>query len=186
MEDEQIIQLFWDREEQAISAAQERYQSYCYAVANNILQDRQDAEECVNDTFLNAWNAIPPNRPRVLSAFLGTIARNLAFSCWRRQQAEKRGGGEMNLVLEELQDCLAAPESVEGEIHQKELLEAVDAFLEGLPKRQRMIFVRRYWYAQGVGEIGAELGMTENHVSVTLSRLRKKLHAELVKRGMER
>lgn len=185
MEDERIIRMFWDREEQAIFAAQEQYQSYCYTVAWNILRDRQDAEECVNDTFLKAWNAIPPERPRVLSAFLATITRNLAFNRWRYRRAEKRGGGEMELVLEELQDCLAAPQSVEGEVDRKELLGAVNAFLEGLPRKQRILFVRRYWYAQAVRDIAAQLGMTENHVSVTLCRLRKKLHDELVKRGLE-
>lgn len=154
-------------------------------MAHNILQDRQDAEECVNDTFLKAWNSIPPSRPKALSVYLGTITRNLAFSRWRYRRAQKRGGGEMELVLEELQDCMAAPGSVEGAVDRKELLEAVDAFLEALPQKQRILFVRRYWYAQGVGDIAGELGMTENHVSVTLSRLRKKLRRELLERGFE-
>lgn len=185
MEDVDIVQMFWDRNEDAISAADEKYRSYCYSISYNILHNRQDAEECVNDAYMKAWNAIPPNRPQVLSVFLGRIVRNLSFNRYQYLRADKRGGGEVDIVLDELAECLAAPQSVEGDMDRKELLLAINTFLEALAPQQRNLFVRRYWYADQVKEIAGRFGMTENHVSVTLSRLRRKLHDNLLKRGLE-
>lgn len=185
MEDIQIIDLYWARDQMAITATAEKYGGYCAAVARNILASEQDTEECVNDTWLRAWNSMPPQRPGVLAAFLGTITRNLAFNRFRRGRTEKRGSGELPLVLEELEECVSGRESVEGEYDRRELLAAINAYLDGLSPLHRTIFVRRYWYADRVGAIAQRLNMTENHVSMILTRLRRKLREHLMKEGFD-
>ena len=129
MNDNEILQLFWDRDQHAIAVASQKYGGYCASIAKNILKNQQDAEECVNDAYLNAWNAIPPHRPAVLSAFLGKLTRNLAFNAYRRQCAEKRGGGEIALVLEELSDFISADDSVEQAMNRKTLVKEINTFL---------------------------------------------------------
>lgn len=185
MEDSRIVELYWKRDADAIPATSEKYGGYCACIARNILGSEEDAEECVNDTWLGAWNSMPPHRPSVLSAFLGKITRNLSFNRRQRDRAEKRGGGELPLVLDELSECVSGNDSVEGEWDRKELLSAIDAFLDGLAPEKRMVFVCRYWYADSVGSIAARMGMTENHVSMTLTRLRRKLQEHLTKGGFE-
>ena len=185
MEDSRIVELYWKRDADAIPATSEKYGGYCTCIARNILGSEEDAEECVNDTWLGAWNSMPPHRPSVLSAFLGKITRNLSFNRRKRDRAEKRGGGELPLVLDELSECVSGNDSVEGEWDRKELLKAIDAFLDGLTPEKRMVFVCRYWYADSVGSIAARMGMTESHVSMTLTRLRRKLHEHLTKGGFE-
>lgn len=182
-EDAEIVQLYWDRNELAIPATSEKYGSYCRAIAGNILGSREDAEECVNDTYLRAWNSIPPSRPGLLSAYLGKITRNLALNRYRYHTAEKRGGGEVPLVLAEIAELVSDTDGVEQEMDRRALAEAVSAFLAQLPAERRRLFVRRYWYLDGVAQIAAWFGMTENQVSVTLSRLRAKLKDYLVERG---
>ena len=183
MEDSIIIQLFWDRSQEAIAAAAEKYGAYCASIAQNILSSDQDAEECVNDTWLSAWNTMPPHRPGRLSLFLGKLTRNLAFNRYRRLRAQKRGGGQFELVLEELAECVSGREDVEQELDRIALTEAINAFLDGLTPKQRALFLRRYWHGAPVGEIARLTGMTEGNVSVTLHRLRKRLKEHLIKGG---
>ena len=185
MDDEKIVQLYWDRSELAITATADKYGSYCVSIAKNILGNKEDAEECVNDTYLNAWNSMPPHRPSILSTFLGKITRNLSFNKYKYNTANKRGGGETALVLDEIAELVSDTDNVEQEIHHKELLKAIDTFLDRLPSDKRSIFVRRYWYFDSISDIASRFGMTENNVSVTLNRLRLKLHNDLLKGGFE-
>ncbi len=185
MTDLQIVQLYWDRDERAIPATAEVYGGYCFTVAHNILNSTQDAEECVNDTWLHTWNAIPPHRPRVLSSFLARITRNLALHIFRRDHAQKRGGGETALVFEELSECVSGHDRIEQAIDEQELQRAINEFLSGLPVKKRKIFVRRYWYAESVAQIAAGMDLTENRVSVTLHRLRTALRSYLSERGFD-
>lgn len=183
MEDAQIVELYWNRDERAITKTAERYGPYCRTVAGRILPDPGEAEECVNDTWLRAWNAIPPQRPRSLGAFLSKITRNLAFDRLKARGRVKRGGGELTLALEELGECVSPSDSVEEEVQRKELEGAVRAFLRGLPPRDRDIFLRRYFFVEPVGEIAARYAMGENAVSAVLSRTRKKLRTHLEREG---
>lgn len=185
MEDRDIVQLYWDRDERAIPATSEKYGSYCRSIARNILRSREDAEECVNDTWLHAWNAMPPHRPDPLSVFLGKLTRNLSFNRWRHDRAEKRGGGEMALVLDELGEVVSGTDTPEAELNRKELLAAIDGFLGGLSQPKRELFVRRYWYAQSVAAIAKKQGMTAGAVSTALSRVRRDLNIYLEERGFD-
>lgn len=183
MLDSQIVQLYWDRDERAIPETAAAYGGYCFTIAHNILDSTQDAEECVNDTWLRAWNAIPPHRPSVLSAFLGRITRNLALQLFRRDHARKRGGGEIDLVFEELSECVSGSESAEQSVNERELMRAINEFLAGQSAKKRKIFVRRYWYADSIAQIARRMHMSENSVSVTLHRMRAALRAYLEERG---
>lgn len=185
LEDSKIVQLYWDRNEQAIPATSEKYGSYCVSIAKNILGNKEDAEECVNDTYMNAWNAMPPHRPNLLSIFLGKITRNLSLNRYKRNTADKRGGGEAAVVLDELIGIVSDTDSVEQEVDRKELVNAINSFLDALSPNKRSIFICRYWYFDSVFDIALRFGMTENNVSVTLSRLRLKLHNYLSERGFE-
>ena len=185
MDDRKIIQLYWDRNEQAIAATADKYGDYCASIAKNILGNIEDAEECVNDTYLKTWNSIPPHRPELLSAFLGKITRNLSFNRYKHNTAEKRGGGELSVVLDELSELVSGREDVEHALNTKEITEAINAFLETLSHEKRSIFVSRYWYTYSVSEIAAEYGMKEGAVSMTLNRVRKKLHGYLSERGFD-
>ena len=184
MEDARIVQLYWERNEQAISATADKYGAYCASIARNILGDPEDVEECVSDTYLRAWNAIPPHRPQILPAFLGRITRNLALNRYRHSRADKRGGGRLPAVLEEL-SFVTGGEDAEQALDRWEVVDAVNSFLAGLPARKRTIFLCRYWYLDSIAEIGARFGMTEGSVSVTLSRLRRKLRDHLLERGID-
>ena len=185
MEDQQIVQLFWDRKEGAIAAASEKYGGYCASIAWNILGNQEDTEECVNDTYLRAWNAIPPSRPERLSLFLGRITKNLALSRYRRAAAEKRGGGQLPAVLEELEECIPDWRTVEQAYDQQELVAAINAFLETIPKEKQRLFVCRYWYADSIADLAERFGMREGAVAMALSRIRKKLGHYLLERGFE-
>ena len=185
MEDHQIIELYFARNELAIEETAKRYGGVCMQVSMDILQDRMDAEECVSDTWLHAWNAMPPQRPRLLRAFLGTITRNLSFGRYRARRAEKRGGGETALVLEELGECVSGAESAESEAERRELLSAINAFLSALPAQKRGIFLCRYWYADSVQDIAKRFGTTPGNISAQLHRMRKALRADLTERGYE-
>ena len=185
MDDKQIVDLYWARSEKAIEETEHKFGSYCRTVSYNILANTADAEECVNDTWLHTWNAIPPQRPSVLSSFLGRITRNLALHIFRREHAEKRGGGETALVFEELSECVSGRDRIEQAIDEKELQRAINDFLSALPVKKRKIFVRRYWYAESVAQIAARMDMTENRVSVILHRLRAALRSFLEERGFD-
>lgn len=185
MEDSEIVQLYWKRNEQALSATADKYGRYCTSIAKNILGNSEDAEECVNDTYLNAWNSIPPHKPGVLSAFLGKITRNLSFNRYRHNTADKRGGGETAVVLDELLDIVSDTESMEQEMEYRELVKAIDSFLAALPSQKRNIFVCRYWYFDSVSRIASRFQMTENNVSVTLNRIRVQLREYLLEGGFD-
>ena len=184
MQDEKIIALYWDRNECAIEETNRKYGHYCHCVANNILENTQDAEECVNDTWLRAWNTMPPQKPSKLNAFLVKITRNLAFDRFKARTAIKRGGGEtIMLVLEELEECIPSPTSVETEYLGRELERSIDAFIAALPKREGDLFIRRYFYTETVSQISEKYGLTVSNISVILSRVRQKLKAYLEKEG---
>jgi RNA polymerase sigma-70 factor (ECF subfamily) len=185
LEDKKIVMLYWDRDEQAIPATAEKYGSYCTAIARNILVSREDAEECVNDTYMSAWNSMPPNRPDLLSAFLGKITRNLSFNRYKHNTADKRGGGELPVVLDELSDCVSGSSDVDRELDLRELSKAIDDFLNTLPRDKRCIFVSRYWYTDSISDIAKQSGMKVGTVTMTLSRLRGKLHDYLLEREFE-
>lgn len=185
MEDAKIVQLYWDRNEQAIPATADKYGNYCTTIARNILGNNEDAEECVNDTYLNAWNSMPPHRPSILSTFLGKITRNLSFNRYKHNTADKRGGGEVPFVLDELLGVVSDTDSVEQGVDRKELVNVIDTFLGTLSSEKRGIFVCRYWYFDSVSEIASRFGMTENNVSVTLNRICLKLHNYLLEREFE-
>ena len=185
MDDAKIVQLYWDRNEQAIPVTANKYGNYCTSISINILGNREDAEECVNDTYMNAWNSIPPHRPNILSTFLGKIVRNLSIKRYKHNTADKRGGGQAIVVLDEIAEFVSDTDSAEQEIDRKELVKAIDSFLDRLPANKRNIFICRYWYFDSVSDIANRFGMTENNVSVTLNRLRLKLHNYLLERGFE-
>lgn len=184
MTDTEILQLYWQRDNRAVAETQAAYGGYCYTVAYNVLNNDQDAEESVNDTYLAAWNAIPPTWPESLKAFLGQITRRLAVSRLRRENRLKRGGGEAALAIEELAECTPDRFDTQDQLEAKELAAAINRFLEGLPERERNLFVARYWYVLTISEIGARLGMKTGAVKTALHRLRKKLMEELEKEGL--
>ena len=183
MEDSWIVELYWKKNSDAILASEEKYGSYCCAIAENILHNREDAEECVNDTWLHAWNAIPPQRPQSLKLFLARITRNLSFNRWKAQSAEKRGGHETALVLDELAECLESETDVESEVLFRELRVCIRDFVRSLPEREGNVFARRYFFLDSVSSIAKRYGMTENNVMVVLSHARKKLKKHLSKEG---
>lgn len=184
MEDERIVDLYWQRSEKAVSETSAKYGRYCYAIACRILSSTEDAEESVNDTWLDAWNSMPPHRPAVLPAFLGKLTRRIAIDRWRGRRAGKRGGGETALALEELEECISSGYDVEREIEERELLEKINRFLAGLPREERDVFVARYFFLAGVSEIGEKFSFSQSKVKSMLLRTRKKLRADLEKEGL--
>lgn len=183
MNDKDIIRLYFDRDQRALSATAKKYGKYCTSIAKNILGNNEDAEECVNDTYLSTWNSIPPTIPTILSAFLGKITRNLAFNKYKHNHAMKRGNGEFAVVLDELAECVSGFEYVEQEIDRRELVATINSFLDTLSIKKRNIFICRYWYSDSIPAIARRYGMTEGNVSVTLNRLRSKLKEYLSERG---
>ncbi len=175
MEDLYIIERFFDRDERAIEYSVKKYGAYCTAIAQRILGDRRDAEECVNDTWLRAWNAIPPERPACLRAFFGKLVRNCAISRLYDKNRKKRGGGEVTLVLEELEDCIADSDNVEKTVERRELVSEINAFLRTLSDRDRLIFVLRYFDTMPIRKVAAICGERENYVRTVLFRTREKL-----------
>ncbi len=181
MEDREIVALYWARSEDAIGETAKKYGAYLTKIARNILGDPGEAEECVSDSYLGAWNAMPPHRPGVLSTFLGKITRRISIDRWRRQHAEKRGGGELTLALEELSECVSDGRSVEDELERRELTRRFQRFLDALPETERTVFLSRYWYMEPVKEIARRLGFSESKVTSMLCRTRKKLRDALAK-----
>ena len=184
MDDHQIIALYWARSETAISETAKKYGNYCHQIAWRILDSREDSEECVNDTWLKTWEAIPPARPERLSAFLGRITRNLALQRYEKMNAAKRGSGQVPLALHELEACIPVKNHVEQVVDQLALTEILNVFLEGLSAETRKVFMRRYWFLWSVKEIAAEYGISESKVKVTLHRTRRKLRTLLEKEGI--
>ena len=185
MEDATIVQLYWDRDPDAIVQTADKYGAYCRTIAINILSNHEDAEECVNDTYMSAWRAMPPHRPATLSTFLGKITRNLSFNRYKQLRADKRGGSQIRGVLDELMECVPATGSVEQDIEYQELVQAVDSFLDTLSVEKRVMFVRRYWYNDSMAAIAGRMGKKEKTVSKALERVRLQLRQYLEERGYE-
>lgn len=183
MEDTKIISLYWNRSEEAISETAAKYGHFCHCIAYNILSNHEDAQECVNDTYLNVWNLIPPKRPSILSAFLGKITRHIAIDRWRKRSAEKRGGGEMEPALEELAECIPNADNPQQEVEAKELEALIRRFLQTIPDTSRILFLKRYWALESIQTIGAEMGLSIPNVKSHLHRTRKKLREFLNKEG---
>lgn len=184
MEDTQIVELYFNRNESAITETAQKYGKYCFSIAYNILMSRADAEETVNDTYLGAWRAIPPHRPQQLNTFLGKITRRLALMKWKARTAQKRGGGETAIALEELGECISDGDTPERMMEMKELSQHLNTFLKTVQDTEQRIFIRRYWYLYPVRTIAAEFGFSESKVKSMLSRTRKKLAAYLQKEGI--
>ena len=183
MEDMDIVALYWARAQEAIERTDEKYGSYCFTVAQNILGSREDSEECVNDTWLGAWNAMPPHRPVVLRPFLAKLTRRLSFNRYRAATAQKRGSGEIAAVLDELRDCADPGGDPEGEAIATELGQAIRRFVRQLPPREGNLFVRRYFFTEPVAVAARHCGISENHAGVLLSRTRRKLRDHLRQEG---
>lgn len=181
MDDEKIIELFFNRSEQAIEEVDKKYGKTCHNISYNILHNKLDAEECVSDAYLGAWNAIPPARPNPLLTYLCKIVRNLSLKRYEFNTAIKRNS-TYDVAMEELESCLSSPETVESEIALKELTHIIENFLDSLSTENRVIFLRRYWFSDTYSDIAARVGMTEKNVSVRLTRIREKLRNYLTER----
>ena len=184
MNDKSIVDLYFSRDEEAITQTDKKYGRYCYSIAYNILTNKEDAEESVSDTYMTAWRAIPPRRPAVLSTFLGKITRHISIDRWRERVATKRGGGEVTLALEELEDCVAGLQNVEMEYERKELIRAYVKFLDTLPVTERRVFLCRYWYVDSIEVIAEKFGFSQSKVKTMLYRTRAKLRKQLAEEGL--
>lgn len=184
LDDRTIIQHYWDRDECAITETDEKYGSYCHKIAENILENSEDAKECVNDTYLKTWNSVPPEWPKIFPAFIGKIVRNTAFNYYTRIHAQKRGGSITEVVLEELDECIP-DKNAEFIQDDSELTGIINTFLESLSERNREIFVLRYWYNEKISYIAATMKVSENSVFSVLNRMRKKLRKILEEKGVK-
>lgn len=182
MDDQAIIDLYWKRSEAAISETELKYGGFCLGLAMNVLANHEDAQECVNDTYYATWNALPPNRPAIFTAFLAKLTRHISIDYWRARSASKRGGGQIQLCLDELADC-ASPGDIEETAINRQAVDALNRFLGELPEVERTVFVRRYFLMDPIGEIEKSFGFTESKVTSMLHRTRKKLRASLTKEG---
>lgn len=182
MEDGEIVELFWRRDQTAVSEAEEKYGALCRGVAAHILGSEEDAEECVNDALHQAWTAIPPQRPDRLGAWLGKVTRNLALNVWKRDRVQTRQGG-MTALLDELAECVPGPVTVERELERKELSAAIDSWLRGRSREDRTLFLRRYWYGVELRELAEERGIPPNRLAQKMLRLRQSLKHTLEKEG---
>lgn len=183
MDDNAIIELYFNRDEKAIKLTREKYGVYCYTISHNILLNREDAEECVNDTYLKVWNSIPPKRPNVLRLYLAKITRNLSLDRYDERFAEKRGGGETKLALDELSECVSGSYNIEGELMERQLENSIKAFLSRLSELDRTMFLRRYFYLEPHADVAKAFGISAHGLSVKLDRIRKKLRKHLEKEG---
>lgn len=184
MEDQQIIALYWQRSEEAIVQTDRKYGPYCHTIAFNILQNHSDSDECVNDTYLKLWSIIPPRKPTLFSALLAKITRNLALDRRKYNRAEKRGGGQTELALEELSQCVPGGKNEEELLENRLLTELLNRFLESLPRQARQVFLLRYWYLCSVRQIADSLALTESGVKMSLLRSRRQLKSLLEKEGV--
>lgn len=184
MEDKGIVDLYWKRDEKAILETADKFGRYCFSIAYNILLDTEDAEESVNDTYLNAWNSMPPHRPAILSTFLGKITRFISLKKWRSKHTQKRGGGNFDLAYEELSECISAESTVESELEKAEIAKIVNSFLDTLSVCEQSVFVCRYWYFDSISSIADQFGFSESKVKSMLHRTRNKLKTKLSKEGV--
>ena len=183
MEDAEIIDLLFKRDQQAIRELDTKYGKACYRLSYSIVNDRQDAEECVNDAYLGAWNTIPPARPDPLLTYICKIVRNTSLNNYYRKKAAKRSG-RCVAAMEEIEACIASPNTVDAEVEARELARIIESFLDTLTAENRVIFMRRYWFCDSGRDIAEFVGRTEKNVSVRLSRIREKLREYLIERGV--
>ena len=179
MEDKQIIEMYLERNEEAVAQTERKYTKYCRAIATHILHIPEDVEEALNDTWLSAWNSIPPHIPECLQTFLGRLTRNISLKRVRSEKAMKRGAAEVRVIFEEVADWLQSNQDVEQQVSEQELADAINRFLDSIPDIERNVFVRRYWYLQSITEIADYHGFSESKVKSMLFRIRKKLYAKL-------
>lgn len=183
MDDRQIVDLYFARQEQAIAETAKKYGAYCFSIARNILRNIPDAEETVNDTYIGAWNSIPPHRPAMLATYLGKITRRLALNRWTANRAQKRGGGEVALALDELTGCIPSDFDVESRMETAELTRILNGFVRNLPQPEQNVFLCRYWYLDSIDVIARRFDFSPSKVKSMLSRTRKKLCIHLQKEG---
>ena len=183
MEDNHIVDLYWERNDSAISKTAEKYGKYLHSISYQILNNTEDAEECVNDTYNDAWQSMPPHRPSVLSTFLGKITRRISIDLWRKYSAEKRGGGAAALALDELEECVSGTEDVMTEVERLELQRKLNDFLLTLPQTERQVFICRDWYMDAVSDIAKQFAFSESKIKSMLYRTRNKLRTMLEKEG---
>ena len=181
IDDERIIDLFFKRDQQGIRELDIKYGKTCHSLSYNITNSKQDAEECVNDAYLGAWNTIPPTRPNPLLSYIVKIVRNISLKIYWRKQAAKRSGN-YKIALEEIEGCIAGPQNVEDEIDARELARIIEEFLDTLTLENRVIFMRRYWFADSYKDIAELVGLTEKNISVRLTRIREKMKQYLIER----
>ena len=183
MEDFEIVELYWDRDENAISETDRKYGGYCRKIAYSILNNKQDTEESVNDTYLQTWNSLPPQRPERLSTYLGKICRNISINLYEKLTADKRGGNETNACLDEMSEVVGGSSEVEEQLDATLLSDTINAFLKTCEKQTRIVFVQRYWYMLSVKEIAKQNHMSVSNVKMTLLRTREKLKDYLEEEG---
>lgn len=183
MNDSQIVNMYWERNEKAVEETQKKYGSFCYSVAYSILCNEEDAKESVNDTYLDAWNSIPPHKPSVLSAFLGKITRRISIDKWRNKNAARRGSGQITDTLDELAECIPDSNGVEKQLEEKALNETINSFIKSLPKKEQKIFICRYWYLDSIKSISEQFGFSQSKVTSMLFRIREKLRKILMEEG---
>lgn len=181
IDDEKIIDLFFERSEQGIRELDNKYGAVCHNLSYNIVNSRQDAEECVNDAYLGAWNAIPPVKPDPLLTYICKIVRNISLNLYHRKEAAKRSS-HYTIAMEEIEACIAATNAVEAEIEAVELAHIIERFLDTLTVENRVLFMRRYWFSDSCRDIAGFMGLTEKNVSVRLTRIREKLRQYLIER----
>lgn len=184
MEDQQIIELFLQRNEEAVAKTEQKYTNYCRSIAVHILHDAEDTNEALNDTWLAAWNSIPPHIPNCLKTFLGRLTRNISLKRVRADNTLKHGSAEIRVIFEEVEDWLRSDQDIEQQISEQELAEGINRFLDSISASERNVFVRRYWYMQPIAEIAEQFDFSESKVKSMLMRIRKKLYARLKKEGL--
>lgn len=184
MDDVKIVELYWLRDETAIDETRSKYGNYCNYVAYRILHSKEDADECENDTYLCAWNTMPPQKPDLLSSYLGMLSRNCALNKYRKAHAQKRGEGEVSVSLTELDECIPDNKSIADNLEEKELAEVLSAFLRTLPEVECSIFIYRYWHLASIKEISEKFSYSQSKVKTTLYRTRLKLKAVLEREGI--
>ena len=184
MEDQAIVALYWQRDESAIQETQQKYGPYLLKIAYQILSSREDSEESVNDTYLKAWDSMPPHRPVTLSTYLGRITRQRSIDLFRTRHRDKRGGSEYALSLTELEDCVSGGDTTGEELDLRLLGAAMERYLQGLPADTRTVFLRRYWFTEPAADIARRYGMREATVRTSLFRSREKLRRHLEKEGL--
>ena len=183
MEDERIMELYYSRSENAIVETANKYGRYCHSIAYHILADAEDADEVVNDTYMGAWNSLPPHRPSVLSTYLGKITRRISINRWKERKAAKRGQGEIPLAMDELAEVMPSADTPEQAIAAEELTKSIDRFLSSLPEAERDVFVCRYWFLAPVAEISGKFGYSESKTKSMLFRIRNRLKVHLQEEG---